>query len=88
MVFDALREKSMDLSVVGCCKQNMVSRRQRKREKVTAGPGSRECKAGYGTNNYGELRLRWRGLRALAERGQNTSVSKRVLQTELGRYKT
>ena len=27
----------------GCCKQNMVFIRQRKREKVTVGPGSKEC---------------------------------------------
>ena len=58
MVFDALREKSMHVSVGGCLKQNMASRRQRKREKVTVGPGSRECKAIYETNNFGELRVR------------------------------
>ena len=43
MVLDALREKSMDVSVWGCLRQNMVSRRQRKREKVAVGPGPGEC---------------------------------------------
>jgi len=33
MVFGALREKSMDVSVGGCLKQNMASRREKKREK-------------------------------------------------------
>ena len=41
----------------GCCKQSMVPRRQRKGEKVAAEPGTRECKAGYETNNCGELRV-------------------------------
>ena len=54
----------------------MVSRRQRKREKVAVGQGLRECKAGYETKKCGELRVRWRELRALGERGQNTSVCK------------
>ena len=71
-----------------CYKQNTAFRRERKREKVTVGPGSRVCKVGYETNICGDLRVRWRGLRALGESGQNTRVSKWVLQTELGRYKT
>ena len=33
MVFGALREKSMDVSVGGCLKQNMASRREKKRVK-------------------------------------------------------
>ena len=33
MVFGALREKSMKVSVGGCLKQNMASRREKKREK-------------------------------------------------------
>ena len=33
MVFGALREKSMNVSVGGCLKQNMASRREIKREK-------------------------------------------------------
>ena len=41
MVLDALREKSIDVSVGGCLKKNMASRRQRKREKVAVGQGSR-----------------------------------------------
>ena len=50
-VLDALREKSMGVSVWGCLKQNIVSRRQRKREKVTDGPEPRVCKAGHERNN-------------------------------------
>ena len=50
-------------------KQNTAFRRERKREKVVAGPGSRECKAGYETNNRGESRVRWQGLCALGEGG-------------------
>ena len=79
MVFDALRERRIGVSVGGCLKQNMVSRRQRKREKLAVGPGSRECKAGHETNNCGELRVRWRGLCALGKGGQNMSVSRWVL---------
>ena len=33
MVLDALREKSIDVSVGGCLKQNMAPRREEKREK-------------------------------------------------------
>ena len=65
MVLDALREKSMDMSVGGCLKRNMFSRRQRKRGKVTVGPGLKECIAGHETSNFGELRVRWRGPWAL-----------------------
>ena len=39
MVFDALREKSMDVSVGGYLKKNVVPRRQRKLEKVIVGLG-------------------------------------------------
>ena len=52
----------MDVSIGGCLKQNMVFRRQRKREKVVVGPGSKECIAGYERNSCRELRVRWRGL--------------------------
>ena len=45
-------------------KQNMASRRERKREKVGVGPGVIEFEAGYETNNFVELRVRWRGLYA------------------------
>ena len=34
----------MGVSVGRCLKQNMASRRQRKREKMIVGPGPRECK--------------------------------------------
>ena len=37
MVFGALREKSMNVSVGGCLKQNMASRREKKREGVSDG---------------------------------------------------
>ena len=57
MVLDALSEKSMHVSVGGCLKQNMASRRQRMREKVEVGPGLRESEAGYETRNCGELRV-------------------------------
>ena len=33
MVFGALGEKSMNVSVGGCLKQNMAARREKKREK-------------------------------------------------------
>ena len=58
MVFGALRRKSINVSVGGLMKQNMASRRERRREKVRAGPGLGECEAGYATNNCGELRVR------------------------------
>ena len=64
MELDALREKIMEVAVLGCLKQNMVSRRERKREEVAVGPGSGEYKAGYETNNCGDLRVRRRGLSA------------------------
>ena len=51
MVFGALREKSMNVSVGGCLKQNMASRREKKRVKVKVGPGLRECEIGYKPNN-------------------------------------
>ena len=64
----------------------MVSRRQRKREEVAAGPGPRELKAGHETNNCGELIVRWRGLRALkggAEHGLvKVGVSNRTWSSE------
>ena len=43
----------------------MVSRKQRKRENLTVGPGSVEWKAGHKTINCSELRVRWQGLFAL-----------------------
>ena len=65
MVLDALRERSMDGSVRGAYDKKMVPRRQRKRGKVTVGPGSKDYKAGHETYKYGELRVKWRGLCAL-----------------------
>ena len=62
----------MNVSVGGCLKQNTAFIRERKRKKVAVGPGSRECKAGYETNNCGE---------------QNISVLRWVLRKELGRYR-
>ena len=59
----------MNLPVGGFCKQNTAFRRERKRWKVAVGPGSGECKAGYETDNCGELRVRWRELFALGEGG-------------------
>ena len=54
------------MSVVGgWLKQKMASRRQRRIEKVMVGLGSRECKAGYDSDNCGKFRVRWRGLCAL-----------------------
>ena len=38
-----------------------VSRRQRKREKVTVWPGPRSFKAGHETDNFEEFCVRWRG---------------------------
>ena len=64
-----------------------LHKREKKREKVAVGQGPRECKAGYETNNCGELRVRWRELFALGEGMQNMGVLMRVLQTELGRYR-
>ena len=64
MELDALREKSMNVSVGECLKQNMASRRERKRAKLRVGPGLGECEARYETNGCGELRVRWRGLYA------------------------
>ena len=43
-------------------KQNLADTRRRKTEKVSVGPGLRDCGAGYETNNCGKLRVRWRGL--------------------------
>ena len=56
-----------------------------KERKVSVGPGLRECEAGYQTNNYGELRVRWRGL--LHSKG-GTEHDRVKAQTGLGRYKT
>ena len=58
MVLGALREKSMNVSVGGCLKHNMASRRGKKKKKVSVGPGLKKCEAGYETKNYGELRVR------------------------------
>ena len=71
----------MGVSVGGCFKQNVVFRRERKREKVAVGPGSEECKAGYETNNRCDLRVRWRKLCALGEGEQDISVLRWVLRT-------
>ena len=57
-----------------CLKQKMVSRRERKREKMAVGPGSIECKAGHETENCCELRVRWRGLWALKGGGKHGRV--------------
>ena len=65
MVLDALREKSMGVSVGGCLKQDMASRRQRKREEVAVGPGLGDYEAGYVISNHGKLRVRWKRLDAL-----------------------
>ena len=35
---------------------------EKEREKVKFGLGLRDCEAGYETNNFGKLRVRWRGL--------------------------
>ena len=43
------------------CKQNMVSRKQRKREKVRVGPVSGAFNAGYETSNCGELHVNGKG---------------------------
>ena len=42
-------KEGMNVPVGKCLNQSMVFRRQRKREKVAVGPGSREYKAGYET---------------------------------------
>ena len=48
---------------------------EREKEREIGGWASvKGCEAGYETNNCRELRVRWRGLRALGERGQNMSV--------------
>ena len=70
-------------------KQNMASRRERKSEKVRVGPRLRQCEARYETGNCGEFCVRWRGLCALGEGGEEHGrVPRLMLQTELGRYKT
>ena len=56
MVLDALREKGMGVSVGECLNLNMAFRRERKRQKVSFGPGSIEFEAGYETKNCVELR--------------------------------
>ena len=60
----------MDVLVGECLKQSMVSGGERKREKVAVGPGSKGCYAGHETNNCGELRVRWRELRATRKGGR------------------
>ena len=62
----------MDVSLGGCCEQNKAFIRERKRGKVAVGPGSGERKAGFETNNCGELRVGWRGLCAFREGGGRT----------------
>ena len=78
------------MPVVGCLKQNMIFRRQRKRGKVVVGgtgPGPIEFIAGYETNNCGEFQVRyfkrWRGLVGRWEVGHGR-VSRGMLQTEHG----
>ena len=76
----------MGVSVRGCLKHNMVSRRQKKREKVAVGPGPSECKTGRETDNCGELRVRWKGLCALKVGGEHerakVGVTSRVRYSE------
>ena len=70
----------------GCFKQNRVFRRQRKREKMVVGPGSADCKAGYETNDCGELCARWRWLVGRWGVG-GINVSREVFETEHGLQK-
>ena len=42
MVFDALREKRMNVAIGGCLKHRVASRRERKREELRVVPGLRE----------------------------------------------
>ena len=72
----------MDVPVGGCLKQKTAFRRERKREKVAAGPEPSECKAGYEAKYCGELRVRWTGLVGRWEVGQGRA-SRGVLETEL-----
>ena len=72
MVFDALREGGMGVLVGGCLKQSMVSRIERKREKVRVGPRLRECEAGYRQTIVGSCALDGEGYcirRGRAEHG-------------------
>ena len=69
-------------------KQNIASRRQRRKEKEALRPGPRECKAGHETNNYEEFRVRWRKLCTLGKGGQNTGEWRWVLQTQYSPQKT
>ena len=62
----------MGVSVGGCLKHNTASRKQGIREKVIVEPGPRKFKAAHETKNFGELRVRWRGLWAYQERGGRT----------------
>ena len=80
-----IREGGQNMSVPRWEPQkNSADTRRKKREKVRAGPGPRECEAGYETNNCGELRV------ALDEEGhthrkwggQNMGVSRWEPQTE------
>ena len=75
------------MSVWECLKQNMVSRRQIKREKMAVGPGPGTCKAGHKTSYCGEMRVRWRGLCAFKGGAEHERV-KVVLQTQQGLQKT
>ena len=71
----------MGVSVGGCLKQNMASRRQtkRKREKLAVGPESRECKAGYKTHKCKEPRHDQRSFPSKSSHGH---FSRRYLLTQ------
>ena len=60
-MFDALREKSMGVSVGGMLETEHGLQERDKEEVVGVGPGLREFEAGCETNNTVELRVRWRG---------------------------
>ena len=54
-----------------CCIQNVASRRQRRGQKVTVGPGSRESKAGHETKIRVDFCVRSGGLCGLGKEGAN-----------------
>ena len=71
-------------------KQNMASRRERKRRNVRVWTGLRRFEAGYGTKNRGKLRVVLDGGGYMHRRGGGSEHERvRVvwaLQTELGRH--